>query len=197
MANDSTRALRNRIREIRKSKGLSEVAVAEMVGTSREQIGRLERGERQLTQKWMNRIAAALHVRPSDLLHTASLAELTDEVEHVEESELEAYVRPLFHQGIRFYRVVLNNISNVWPAQLGAIVPVSCTDAAVASVKTSDLVLVEINDPNFRRDKGCLVIRQFHAPGLAFTNRPGANTIVSLDDDSVAARLVGVLLPIN
>lgn len=61
-------ALPNRIRELRERRDMTQDALATAAGTSKMQISRLERGERRLTQNWMERIAAALGVHPAELL---------------------------------------------------------------------------------------------------------------------------------
>ena len=48
------------IREIRKKKGLSQEELAEAVGTKHSEIGRLERGERNITVRNLEKIAHAL-----------------------------------------------------------------------------------------------------------------------------------------
>ncbi|ANU08292.1 helix-turn-helix domain-containing protein [Paraurantiacibacter namhicola] len=60
----------NRIRDIRKQKGmtLAEVAAACTPATTAQTIGRLETGMRNLSLAWMNRIGAALGVDPEMLL---------------------------------------------------------------------------------------------------------------------------------
>lgn len=58
----------NRIAEVRKAKGLTIKKLAELVGTSSQQISHLEKGHRRLTVEWMERIAEALNCHPSDLL---------------------------------------------------------------------------------------------------------------------------------
>ena len=62
----------NRIRELRKALGMSQGALANLVGTTNTQISRLENGERQLTQKWMQRLAPALRCAPADLMPFSS-----------------------------------------------------------------------------------------------------------------------------
>ena len=174
---------------------MSEQALADLVQTSREQIGRLERGERQLTQKWMARIAEALNVRPSDLLHTEAMAELADEVEPVDAESLEPHIRPLLSRGLNFYRVVSNQVPLVWTAQPGEVIPVDCSERAISGIKTGDLALIDLRDPNYPRTLPFLAVRQHHAPGLFFTNRPGRNTIITLPTDDLAARVIGVMIP--
>jgi transcriptional regulator with XRE-family HTH domain len=60
----------NRIRDIRKEKGMTLAEVAEACDppTTAQTIGRLETGMRNLSLKWMNRIAAALEVEPEMLV---------------------------------------------------------------------------------------------------------------------------------
>ena len=62
----------NRIRDIRKQKGLTlaEVAEACTPSTTAQTIGRLETGMRNLSLKWMDRIAAALDVDPEMLVRS-------------------------------------------------------------------------------------------------------------------------------
>lgn len=65
------RIMSNRIKEWRLKRGLSMQALAERAGTSRQQIHKLERGERRLTEDWMRRVAVILDCAPADLLSPA------------------------------------------------------------------------------------------------------------------------------
>ena len=58
----------NRIRQLRKSQGLTLTQLAEKVGTTNQQLSHLEKGRRRLTQDWMERIARGLNCRPIELL---------------------------------------------------------------------------------------------------------------------------------
>ena len=60
----------NRIRDIRKEKGmtLADVAAACEPPTTAQTIGRLETGMRNLSLGWMNRIAKALGVEAAELV---------------------------------------------------------------------------------------------------------------------------------
>lgn len=62
----------NRIRDIRKEKGwtLAELAEACNPPTTAQTIGRLETGMRNLSIKWMDRIAAALEIDPELLVRS-------------------------------------------------------------------------------------------------------------------------------
>ena len=60
--------MKNRLRELRKALGLTLNDVASAAGTSNQQLGMLERGERRLTVEWMQKLAPVLGVEPRDLL---------------------------------------------------------------------------------------------------------------------------------
>lgn len=63
--------MKNRLRELRKALGLTLNDVAGAAGTSNQQLGMLERGERRLTVEWMQKLAPVLGVEPKDLLPDA------------------------------------------------------------------------------------------------------------------------------
>jgi len=60
--------MKNRIAELRKARGLTLQALADMVGASNQQISHLEKGRRGLTVDWVDRLAEALDCHPFDLL---------------------------------------------------------------------------------------------------------------------------------
>ena len=65
--------MKNRVKEIRNSLGLSQEKFGEILGISYIQVGRLERGERQLREKTINLYASRLnaagyHVIPTDFI---------------------------------------------------------------------------------------------------------------------------------
>jgi len=61
------------VRARRNTAGLSQEALADAAGIDRSHMGKIERGERNLTFLNLARIAAALHALPSDLLREAGL----------------------------------------------------------------------------------------------------------------------------
>lgn len=54
----------NRLKEIRESLKLTQQELADLVGTTQAQIGRLEKGQRDLSQHWMSVLAKALKIEP-------------------------------------------------------------------------------------------------------------------------------------
>lgn len=59
------------VRERRKALGLSQEAFADVAGIDRSHMGKIERGERNVTLLNVGRIAGAIHCTPSELLHAA------------------------------------------------------------------------------------------------------------------------------
>jgi transcriptional regulator with XRE-family HTH domain len=60
--------LGSNLKEIRQRQGLSQEAFADVVGVHRAYMGGVERGERNLTLRSVERIAAALGIDPLTLL---------------------------------------------------------------------------------------------------------------------------------
>lgn len=65
----------NRLAELRKKAGLSQDALAEALGTGRSTVVKLEKGERELSIEWMERIAPKLNCKPWHLLPAEMTAE--------------------------------------------------------------------------------------------------------------------------
>ena len=68
------KALGAKIREVRKEKGTSQDSFALKCGLDRSYMGRIERGEVNITVEKLYRIAAALECAPADLLPDAKVA---------------------------------------------------------------------------------------------------------------------------
>jgi transcriptional regulator with XRE-family HTH domain len=68
---DLQRRLGHRLRAYRQRRGLSQEAFADVLGVHRTYMGGLERGERNLTLRSVERLAERLGVEPSDLLCSA------------------------------------------------------------------------------------------------------------------------------
>ncbi len=71
----------NRIKELRRLRGLTQDNLGKLVGTGRSQVVKLERGERRLTVEWMRRLARALECHPADLLVTEPSIEGFSDIE--------------------------------------------------------------------------------------------------------------------
>lgn len=70
-----------------------------MAGTTAQQISRLERGERQLTIAWIERLAAALQCEPSDFIQDTESARLADLAQRLDAIE-DLLLRICHHFGV-------------------------------------------------------------------------------------------------
>ncbi|SDN38586.1 helix-turn-helix domain-containing protein [Geodermatophilus sp. DSM 45219] len=68
MEGDLQRAVGRNLRRYRQVRGLSQEAFADLVGVHRTYMGGLERGERNLTLRSVERIAAVIEVDPLELM---------------------------------------------------------------------------------------------------------------------------------
>ena len=60
--------MQNNIKAIRKSRGLTLAQLADLTETTAQQIGMLERGDRRLSDVWIERLANALHINAYELI---------------------------------------------------------------------------------------------------------------------------------
>jgi transcriptional regulator with XRE-family HTH domain len=67
---DLQRQLGANLRALRLKRGLSQEAMADLLGIHRTYIGGLERGERNVTLRTVERLAVQLDVEPRELLKT-------------------------------------------------------------------------------------------------------------------------------
>ena len=65
---DLQRTVGENLRRYRQDRGLSQEAFAELLGFHRTYVGGLERGERNLSLRSVERIAESIHLDPLDLL---------------------------------------------------------------------------------------------------------------------------------
>lgn len=70
MEGELQRTLGSNLRRLREQRGLSQETFAEFLGVHRTYMGGVERGERNLTLRSVERIAARLEVPALDLLST-------------------------------------------------------------------------------------------------------------------------------
>ena len=72
-ADGSLERLGEAVRAARKARALSQEALADAAGIDRSHMGKIERGERNVTLLNIVRIAKAMGCKPSDLLASAGL----------------------------------------------------------------------------------------------------------------------------
>ncbi len=57
----------NRIKELRKQRSWSQQQLAELMNTTNQQVGNLERGDRRLSDPWIKKLAKAFECTPGEL----------------------------------------------------------------------------------------------------------------------------------
>ena len=60
--------IKNALFQIREKKGLTQKDVADLIGTTPNQISRLETGNRKLAPEWLERLSSALKCTKAELL---------------------------------------------------------------------------------------------------------------------------------
>lgn len=126
----------NRIRDIRKRKGLTLAQLAEACDppTTAQTIGRLETGTRNLSLKWMDRIAAALDV-DAEALVRSDTSEQPRVVATLNSAGAEALAAPR---------------DAILPSELGGegILVVLSVDTGVGEFRPGDLLYMRQIDPD-------------------------------------------------
>ncbi|WP_127585100.1 helix-turn-helix domain-containing protein [Paenibacillus koleovorans] len=106
---DILKAVGGRIKEIRKSRGLSQDQLAEKSGFHFSYVGGVERGERNVSLENLAKIADALHVPVRELLHfDDSLSEEKDKAQ----DEVIAILDTLDIKKIQMFKKVLIEITS-------------------------------------------------------------------------------------
>jgi len=178
----------NRIRELREARGItSSETLAELVGVSGATIRRLELGDTKLTVPMMQRLARVLQCMPSDLISTAMVADVADEVEAVRPEEVGS-IRGLASRGFQFWRVTGDSLANAG-VDVGDIIAVDIS--TTTQPKPGDCVVVRLTRDGH---PPATVLRQWLPPGLLTTNRPGLNTSLQVENDSFRVDVIGVIL---
>lgn len=180
----------NRIREIRERLGVSAEELAEQVGTTATTIRRLETGKRQLTELWMRQIAAALNVHPADLLDTAALAELCDDVRAETPPEMASVAGALKAKNMGFYRVLTDAVADAGRAK-GALILADHDSDSVAHARSGDIVIAEAAHGGTTS----LILRVLVQPDMLVTNRRASNVVIKMHGDGVDVTIVGVVIP--
>lgn len=177
----------NRIRDLREAKGLTQDQLASLAETTGATISRLESGERQLTQDWMERVARALRVSPSDLLDVQFTTSISPDIIEAKIAGLGTAAHHIASRGVKLYQVIGTSVeqAGIEPNEL---IVVDETPAALENLQSGSVVVVAIGSAE------TLVLRQWLAPNLLVTNHAGSNSVVSVSGRGLSARVVGVVV---
>jgi len=178
----------NRIQELRDARGWTQADLAERMGTSQQQVGRLEKEQRRLHKDWLDKLADALEVRIEELLEAPDRAAEMPELMPVDDGAMGSVAQALGKRGLRIYRVEADSVIDS-QLPVGAIVTVDETPEGIGAAKTGDIVSVEAGLGEKRT-----LLRVLIRPCLVTTNRPERNHLFRLDNPAMAAKITGVVL---
>lgn len=136
----------------------------------------------------MRKLAEALHVEPAELLESAALASLKNEIRPVSSAARVVTAR------LRQYKVLVATLADAG-LKAGATFIADHGDNAVSSLATGDLVVAEMWSRATPSATRCQAIRVFIAPDLLVTHRPGMNLALKLSDPAVQSEIVAVIDP--
>jgi transcriptional regulator with XRE-family HTH domain len=181
--------LGNRIRQLREKRGLTQGALADLMGVAQSTVNRYEKGERFPKGEHLRSLAHHLGVRPADIIDAITVADVENElVENTTDAGVHASA--LQRMGLRSFTVTSDSVTRAGipkgSRKLVATSPESITNLTAGQIVV--LSTVDLSGANV------LVIRQFLPPNLAVTNRDGLNLAVSIGPDD-GYKLFGVVVP--
>lgn len=179
----------NRIRALRQERKLSTYALADLVGTTQATIQRLETGKRKLTVDWMQRIARALDVKPTELLAPIVLDDDEGDVEIYNPTDDRA-AAALGAAGRQMFKVMTRAV-DYEGIKLNDVVAVDCTKTDETMVLTGDIVLAAVISAGTLQKR--YILRVFVKPCLLTTNSSKQN-YTPIDMHKVDVQIVGVVV---
>lgn len=183
---------RNRIRELREGKGLTQEQLGKLVGRSKYVIGRIEEGKTPLKVEMARKLADALEVPLPDIFTEPRVSDFQEEAApYVSQGESQI-IRAIRRRNLEPWTIKSDSLEalGIRPGDMRLF---DHGQEAVDSVRTGDVVIVQLYD---RKDPmlATTVIRQFVAPGLIVTNRKGTNLAMTLDNPSFEGVIKGVMV---
>ena len=92
-----------KLRDIRRSKGMSLNALADKVGVDYQRVGRMERGETQMTIEMLRRIAKVLKVPVSQLLGENDINQLQDAISEESTKQTSIQLIPTIYERLEVF----------------------------------------------------------------------------------------------
>lgn len=156
--------MQSKIKQLRTQKGLTMRALADTVGTSQQQIDRLEKGKRRLTIEWLEKLSTALECSITDLLPTqkhhsdgsstakARVIGTTHANCNIEPfSDTEKYTllfgRPQHIKNPRLFAILVSETNQYGVPAGSELIFTELTDTSTASLTEGKLVVCESSNP--------------------------------------------------
>ncbi len=172
--------MRNRVREWRETRGLTQEALAEMLGkkTHVTTLSRIENGHLALNERWIIRLSKALEVHPADLIGDDVEGPPPHRLQHQEEASL--YLPPENHwlsstsfAKNQFPYQIKSNALDAYGIPAGAVVIAdfdaeNVTDAKEANATLPVLIKLHYDEDDYA--KILLAPRLFIPPRILIRN---------------------------
>lgn len=192
--------MKNRIKELRESLGLSRDALGAMAKTTGSTVYKLENNIMALNTKWMERLAAPLNVRPGDLIaDDAATAEkqpigflAQSTVKPIPDSEKKKLGRVLPFQH-NLYLVISPALDELGILQ-GDYVEIDENPAAWRNLTQGHVVLAEVLPEDDEESPVTLqVLREYIEPNLLITNSKYDNEPI-INMSAAKVKIVGIAI---
>ena len=181
----------NRIAEWREKRGMGQQELADLVGSTQATISRLEKNKQDLTLEWMLRLAPALGCNPVDLLGTALVAEVGDDVRVHDVGADPAIVAAMRARGMQSFKVVTNVVDAAGLIP-GSVVVADATASVMQDMTDGAIVVAKVVCKG--TDRSGTVLRQFLRPNLLTTNRvSGRDVSLKIGDPEFDIQIIGVV----
>jgi len=187
----------NRIRQLRRAKGLTVEDLAERLGISHGHLSRIERQARGLSIELAREVAKAMNVTVAEVLGIDIQANGQSHAQRQDEDAL-PYVPSASAPKIPTYPgnidpwIMKTNALDKLGMPAGTIVFVDVSAEAVDNLRPLQCVLAQAYDDK-EMTRGCTVARQFVPPSLLITNSSVCNAM-PLDLDKGEASIKGVIV---
>jgi phage repressor protein C with HTH and peptisase S24 domain len=197
-------ASENNIQLFREQRGWSRPELGKRMGTSGQQVERLEKGQRRLAQEWIDRAADALEVEPSSIIarvansdvgleviqpdnkptHTVDAGEVVDMIS-VDLSlsmgpgtVIEEYPE---EEPIKFDLALLRSITRTPPSRLRLIKGIG--ESMMPTLQTGDRIMVDLNERAYSRIDGIYWVNHFGAHGIKRLRAIGRGRMLIVSDN--------------
>lgn len=193
----------NNIAALREARGWKRPKLAELMGTSTQQVERLEKSQRRLTQDWIERAARALEVSPADIItlnydgvlatlpQPAAAASDADTVE-IGKLDLSLSMGPgtiiddyVEETSYNFDSRLLRLITRTPPNRLKLVTGIG--DSNYPTLQHADDILIDTSDRMMSRQDGFYWIDLYGAAGLKRLRAVGKKRILVQSDNPAVA----------
>lgn len=189
----------NNIQRFREDRGWSRPQLGKRMGTSGQQVERLEKAQRRLTQGWIDKAAAAFNVAPEDIISPQGErskppaavpmpAATDDDTVELIALDLSLSMGPgtliedfVEEDRVRMSLRFIQQITRTPSDRLRLVRGIG--DSMEPTLRTGDRVMVDINDRQLSRTHGVYWIDHLGTHGIKRLRPAGRGTIMVMSDN--------------